>query len=103
MAYIKVNHSKFESTANAVDKYVTLMKNKMRNAQNEVATLSSTWQGTDYTQFKAAFDRVDNGDSTHVQMLKALESYSKYLRFAAEKYKKAQTDAVNRANNLPKW
>lgn len=103
MAYIKVDHSKFASTATTIDKYVTLMRNKMNSAQGEVATLSSTWQGADYTQFKTEFNRVDNNDSTHAQMLKALESYSNYLRFAAEKYKKAQTDAVNRANNLPRW
>lgn len=102
MAYIKVDHSKFESTAVAVDNYVTLMKNRMNSAQGEVTTLSSSWQGADYAQFKAEFNRVDNSDSTHTQMLKSLESYSKYLRYAATKYKDAQTRAVNRANGLPK-
>ena len=103
MAYIKVDHSRFEGTASEVDKYVTLMKNKMRSAQEEVNTLSSSWQGSDYTQFKSEFDKVDNEDSVHTQMVKSLESYAKYLRFAAGKYKDAQTRAVNRANNLPKW
>lgn len=102
MAYIRVNHSKFESTAAAVDSYVTLMKNKMRGAQSEVTTLFSSWQGADFTQFKAEFDKVDNKDSTHTQMVKAMQSYAKYLRFAANKYKDAQTRAVNRANNLPR-
>ena len=91
MAYIKVDHSKFEAAASAVDKYVTLMKNKMTSAQNEVATLSSSWQGLDYTQFKREFDKVDNNDSTHAQMVKS------------DKYKNAQSRAVNRANSLPKW
>ncbi len=103
MAYIKVDHSKFEGAASAVDSYVNLMKNKMRSAQGEVNILSSSWQGTDYNQFKIMFDRVDNNDSTHMQMVKSLESYSKYLRFAANKYKDAQTRAVNRANSLPRW
>ena len=103
MAYMKVNHSKFESAASAVDGYVTLMKNKMRSAQGEVTTLSSSWQGSDFTQFKTEFDKVDNEDSTHTQMVKAMESYAKYLRFAANKYKDAQARAVNRANNLPRW
>ena len=80
MAYIKVDHSKFESAASAVDGYVTLMKNKMRSAQGEVTTLSSSWQGSDFTQFKTEFDKVDNEDSTHTQMVKAMESYAKYLR-----------------------
>lgn len=103
MAYIKVDHSKFESTASAVDNYVTLMKNKMRSAQGEVASLSSSWQGSDFTQFRTEFDKVDNDDSAHAQMVKALESYARYLRYAANKYKEAQAKAINRANGLPKY
>ena len=103
MAYIKVDHSKFESTASAVDNYVILMKNKMRNAQGEVAALSLSWQGSDFTQFRTEFDKVDNNDSAHAQMVKALESYARYLRYAANKYKGAQAKAVNRANGLPKY
>ena len=103
MAYIKVDHSRFEDTATAVDDYVNVLKTNMRSAQNEVAALSASWQGSDFNQFKVQFSRVDNDDSTHVQMVKTLESYSKYLRFAANKYKDAQTKAVNRANSLPRW
>lgn len=103
MARIKVDHSKFEAAASAIDEHVKEMKRKMRSAQGEVDTLSATWQGSDYTQFKANFNRVDNDDSTHAQMLKSLDSYADYLRYAASKYKEAQTKAVNRANGLPKY
>jgi len=103
MAYIKVDYSKLESTASAVDNYVTLMKNKMRSAQNEVTVLSSSWQGSDFSQFKAEFDKVDNKDSTHTQMVESLESYSNFLKYAAGKYKDAQIKAINRANSLPRW
>ena len=103
MAYIKVDHSKFEGTASAVDGYVRVLKEKMRRAQGEVAALSSSWQGADATRFRKEFDKVDNEDATHTQMVKALESYAQFLRYAANKYKDAQTKAVNRANNLPKW
>ena len=101
MAYIKVEHSKFEVAASAVDSYVSTLKNKMQSTQSEVTALSSTWQGSDFTQFKTEFDKVDNEDSTHTQMVMALESYAKYLRFAANKYRDAQARAVNRANSLP--
>lgn len=103
MANIKVDHSKFESAATAVDTYVTLLKNKMRSSQGEITNLASSWQGADFTQFKTEFNKVDDADATHTQMVKALESYAKYLRFAANKYKDAQARAVNRANGLPKW
>lgn len=103
MAYIKVNHSKLEKTATSVEHYVDSLKSNMRSAQGDVSTLASSWQGTDYTQFKAEFDKIDNNDSTHYQMVKSMESYAKYLRFAAGKYKEAQANAVNRANSLPRW
>ena len=103
MAYLRVDHSKFEAAASAIDTYVTSMKNKMRSAGGEVNTLSANWQGSDFTQFKAQWDKVTNNDSTYSQMIKSLESYAKYLRFAAQKYKEAQSKAVNRANGLPKY
>ena len=103
MAYIKVDHSKFENAASAVDSYVGLMKSKMRSAQGEITTLSSSWQGSDFTQFRTEFDKVDNSDSTHDKMIKALESYSKFLRYAGGRYKSAQSKAVDRANGLPRW
>lgn len=101
MAYIKVDHSKFESTASEVDKYVDFMKKTMRNIQEEVNML--TWKGADAEQFKSEFNKVNNEDSTHTQMVKALETYARYLRFVANKYKAAQANAVNRANGLPRW
>lgn len=103
MAYIKVDHSKFEGTAKAIDDYVNTLNKKMKSAQSEVSNLSATWQGLDYNQFKTEFNKVDNADSTHVQMTKSLTNYAKYLRYAANKYKDAQSRAVNRANGLPRW
>lgn len=103
MAYIKVDHSKFSGTASAVDSYVTQLRNKMSSAESEVNNMSSIWQGSDFTQFKSQWNKVTNGESTYSEMIKALESYSKFLKYAAEKYKDAQTKAVNRANSLPRW
>ena len=103
MAYIKVDHSKFDSAASAVEEYIDFMEGRMNSVQEEITTLSSSWQGTDFIQFKTEYDKVDNDDSTYVQMKKSLESYAKYLRYAANKYKDAQARAVNRANNLPRY
>lgn len=103
MAYIKVDHSKFSDTAGAVNTYVTQLRNKMNGAEGEVNNMSSIWQGEDYKQFKSQWDKVTNGESTYSQMIKSLESYSEFLKYAAEKYKEAQARAINRANNLPRW
>lgn len=103
MAYIKVDHSKFGSAVSAIDTYVSQMKSKMGNANNEVNLLSSSWQGADFTQFKTEWDKVTNKESTYSEMMKSLEAYSKYLKYAESKYKDAQSKAVNRANNLPRY
>ena len=103
MAYIKVDHSQFATTANAVDTYVNQLKSKMNSAEGEVNNMSSIWQGADYTQFKSQWDKVTDGESTYSEMVKSLEAYSSFLKYAAEKYKDSQTKAVNRANLLPRW
>ena len=103
MAHIKVDHSQFSGAANAIDTYVRKLRDGMNSAEQEVNNMSSVWQGTDYAQFKAQWDKVTNGESTYAEMVKSLESYSKFLRYAAGKYKDTQAKAINRAKRLPKW
>lgn len=103
MAFLKVDHSRFEEAASAIDSYVSLLKGKMRSADQEVGVLSANWQGGDFTQFKTQWDMVTNEGSAYSQMVKTLESYAEFLRFAAKQYKEAQIRAVNRANQLPRW
>lgn len=103
MAYIRVDFNRFEASISAIDAYVASMKNKMRSADCEVTTLSANWQGSDYSQFEAQWEKVTNNDSTYCQMVKTLESYASYLRYASQKYKNAQSRAINRANALPRY
>lgn len=103
MAYIRVEHGKFAAAASGVDSYVATMKTKMRSANGEINVLSAKWQGYDFIRFKMQWDKVDNENSTHTQMVKALESYAQFLRYAASKYKEAQARAVNMANGLPRY
>lgn len=103
MAYIRVDHSRLEATASAVDTYVTFLNNKMKSAKNEVDALAVSWHGEDYRQFNLQFDQIDNSGSAHYQMVHSLESYSEYLRYAASAYKDTQARAINRANGLPRW
>lgn len=103
MAYINVDHSKFEAAASAIETYLDRMKTKMNTASGEITKLSAAWQGDDFNQFKAQWEKVTAGDSTYSEMRKSFEAYAKFLRFAAQKYKDAQIDAINRANSLPRW
>lgn len=103
MAYIKVDHSKFSGAVSAVDDYVGQLKSKMKSAESEVNSLISGWDGDDYTQFKKQWSTLQSKGSAYSEMVKALEAYSDFLQLAANKYKEAQTNAVNRANSLPRW
>ena len=101
--YIRVNHSKLEAAASAIEKYTSKMKTNMAKAKNEVNGLATTYQGADYTQFKDQWDQIVANDSNYTYMKKSFETYASFLRDAANKYKKAQANAINRANSLPRW
>lgn len=103
MAYIKVDHSQLQKTANAVDKYVETLKSSMNSAQGELNTLSGSWEGADFRKFKSMFAALDDSGSNHAEMVKSLEAYSSYLKHAAIEYRNAQRTAYNRANLLPRW
>ena len=103
MAYIKVNHSQMETAASAIDGYVSNHKAKMRMIDSEMSNLISYWSGEDYQSVKTQWEEMKSKDSTSEKMVKAMENHAKFLRYAAGKYKEAQSRAVNRADNLPKW
>lgn len=100
---IKVDHSQFEKTAKVIDEYTTKMSIKMSQADHSMIIMFSTWRGIDSTSYKNKWNTIKGDDSTYGKMKKSLESYSKFLYSAGNKYKKAQADAINRANKLPKW
>lgn len=101
--HIEVNHSQFETAASALDDYVRDLKKSMSCAQSEVKGLSASWQGADYTYFSTEFKKTDDEGSAHAEMIRTIESYAAYLRYAAKKYKAAQAKAVDSANRLPRW
>ena len=94
--YIRVDHSKFESAASAIETYVAKMKNKMSVAEGEINNLAAAWQGSDFSQFRVQWD------STYADMKKSFETYANFLRDTANRYKNAQANAINRANALPR-
>jgi len=102
MAYIKVDHSRFEATANAMDTYVSSHKSHMNKANTEITDLSKAWQGADYNQFKSKWNQVMGKNSISQKMISAMEDYAKFLRFSANTYKQAQANAVNGVNSIPR-
>ena len=100
---INVEHSQFNRTAEAIDKYISNMNKQMNLANNAMNSMFATWKGIDANAYKNKWDTVIGSTSTCVKMKKSLSSYSKYLRYAGNRYKTAQANAVNRANKLPRW
>ena len=101
MARISVDHSQFEPAAQAVDKYINQMKNQMNKADGEVSTLSASWEGSDFAEFKNKWNGVIQKGSVYDGMKQALENYASFLRYAGKRYKEAQADAYNRAQSIP--
>lgn len=103
MANIKVDHSQFERAASAIETYISKHKSKMNTINNSIASLGSSWEGNDYNQLKKEWQEIQGSGSTSDKMLKSLDNYAEFLRFAANKYKSAQANAINRANRLPRY
>lgn len=102
MAYIRVDHTQLSATASEIDTYISLLKNKMASAQQEINQLTTNWQGSDSAQFKSKWDTVTDNQSTYYSLISQLESYANYLRYAAKEYSNAQKNAIDRANALPR-
>lgn len=103
MAYIKVDHKKLDDAATAVETYVSQHKSGMKRIDQQIVGMNSAWQGKDYDQLKAQWQEMNESGSTSKKMLYALEDYADFLRYSAKKYKDAQSNAVNRANKLPRY
>ncbi len=102
MAYIRVDHAQLSATASEIDIYISLLKNRMASAQLEINQLTTNWQGADSAQFKSKWETVTDNQSTYSTLISQLESYANYLRYAAQEYSKAQNNAIERANALPR-
>jgi len=102
MAKIKVDYTKLSSAKKEMDNYIEELKNETKKMESVLKNLKSNWNGKDYDQLMKEFDEMQSRESTTQQMIKTLTSYSEFLEYAEKEYKKAQSAAVKRANNLPK-
>ena len=100
MAYIMVDYRRLEKTAGDIDGYINSHKRAMSEIDNNIVSLGASWQGEDYFQLQREWDEMKSVSSTSEIMLKSLDNYADFLRWAARKYKQAQADAISRANRL---
>lgn len=98
MAYIKVNYIKIVEVASQIDEYIFRYKKNMKNMDSAMNLLNSSWKGVDYNEVKKEWEEINASGSTSDKMLCDLKDYVDSLRLASDKYKSAQSRAINRAN-----
>lgn len=103
MAYIKIDHSQFKKVSSAINTYIRNYNANMSAIDREMISLNTYWKGKDYNQVKTEWNQINSKGATSDKMITALKNYSEYLKTAEAKYKKAQANAVNRANSLPNY
>ncbi|MFC4802220.1 WXG100 family type VII secretion target [Neobacillus sp. GCM10023253] len=99
-SFIDVDYREFEKAASAVEDYVDRQKQKMSQANQDVASLGAGWQGQDFERLQSKWNELDNTGSTAVNLQKSLKDYADVLRYVADQYKKAQKKAIDRVNSL---
>ena len=99
--YIEIDHSNLKNSAKTIEDYVSLMTKELISTTNEVNSLTSNaWKYDDAKEFNRKW--LSNSDPISVTSLMktSLNNYSKKLYYAESEYKKAQRNAINRANSL---
>lgn len=102
MAYIKADIIQFNQTADSIDEYIRKTENHMKSIDSTIASLGAAWQGDDYNQTCKEWNEINSKGSTTDKMLISLKNYANAIRKSGNKYKSAQSRAINRANILCK-
>lgn len=101
---IKIDLDQLDATTKRIDDYVKFLKAEMKKADNMIEQdLNVAWSGADYKQYNMEWKKINQKDSDFSKMVKSLEKYADFLRVTAREYRSAQSNALNRANSLPKW
>ena len=101
--YIKTDCKKMVKTAENIEAQIAEIKKLMSNSTTAVLEMRSGFQGADYDAFYAKWDSLWTEDSTYSTLVKRLESYAEFLRYAAEQYDYVQEQAILRSNRIPKY
>lgn len=101
MTYIRVLPEDLTTAAKSAEDYLTSLRQKMLEANQEVEKLDQSWQGVDEVQFREEWAQLTGKESAYYQMAEALESYANYLNYVREKYESAGKRADLRAKLLP--
>ena len=102
MANIRVDCGELRTIAGKIDAYVEFAKDQQKKANEEQERLSLHWQGLDHKAYEEKWNTATVESMKYNGMLKAMENYADYLRYAASEYEKAQERAIGTATRL-RW
>ena len=97
MSSISIDHSQLERNADAMDKAVEIYRQDFARIKRDVQSLSEAWKGKDYLAYQAKWDEFAGKNSPTEKAIAMQEEMSKFLRYAAVKYKQAQAHAITKA------
>ena len=100
---IKVECEKLIKTAEIIEKQTAEIKKLMLDSNNAILEMRKGFQGADSDAFCAKWNCYFAQDSDYTTFVKSLESYAKFLRYAAEQYDYVQEQAQLRSNRIPKY
>ena len=104
MAIIEVDHKYLREVASACTAYCEKQDSEMRTADSEIqAMLTADWTGGDAREFRMKWVAIDSRTSQTVKLRNAVEALGENLTACADEYEKAQGEAYNDANHLPKY
>ena len=98
--YIYVDITLLEQTASAISEYIKDYDRNFGEMNATMRSLSSSWVSNDYIRFIQQWNLFYRGKSIGVSMHTEFSNYQEYLSYAAQQYKKCQSNAMDRANRL---
>lgn len=100
MSVIRINIEDFDKTADNIDIFVDQLKLKMHNADTNISSMLTGWQGEDAMFFKMKWDALSEDGSLFYNMSESLRRYAQYLRDTKRVYQEAQERCIAESKSL---
>ena len=103
MSKIKVDREGIVDSAKKMERHVSDIRSQMKQVKGLNDDLRASWEGMDRAIFDNKYDEMVKEKTTFDNYIKIIGQHADYLRKVDEIYRKAQEDAYNKANRIPKY
>ncbi len=98
--YIYVDITSLERSASEIGVFLNNYRKYFGGMDDTMNSLRTSWVSDDYTKFMQQWRIFYSGNSIGVGMRREFSNYKEYLEYAAQQYKKCQSNAYDRVNKL---